>query len=71
MRAGTRLMRRAGMAVAAVGVVLMACSGPISPARLGARLPTTMPVHVDWLLLLGMAVVLGGGCLVQAAWKPA
>ncbi len=63
-------MRRAGMAVAAVGVVLMAYSGPITPAHLGARLLTTMPVHVDWLLLVGMAIVVGGGSLVQAAWKP-
>lgn len=59
-------MRWVGVAVAAVGVVLMAYSGPITPARL----LTTIPVHVDWLLLVGMAVVVGGGSLVQANWKP-
>ena len=70
MRAGARPLRWIGVAVAAVGVVLMAYSGPITPARLGARLLTTIPVHVDWLLLVGMAVVVGGGSLVQANWKP-
>ena len=64
-----RLMQPTGVALAAVGVGLMAYAGPLSRVPVRAVLLTTWPAHVDWRLLVGMAVVIAGGLLAQAGWS--
>ncbi len=61
-----RLMQWGG-AVAAVGTALMVCSGPLSPVWIGTHLPRDPVMYVNWLLLSGMMVIVGGGLLMQIA----
>jgi hypothetical protein len=56
-----------GFVAATAGAVLMVYSGPLPHAWVGAHLPTGFPVHVNWLLLIGIVTVIGGGLLVQIA----
>lgn len=61
-------MQWTGVVVAAAGAVLMGYSGSLSRSGMGAQLLMGLPPHVDWLLLVGMVVVVGGGLLVQSTW---
>jgi len=61
------LMQWGGAAIAAAGTVLMARSGPLSPAWTGTNWPGGSALHVNWLLLSGMAIIVGGGLLMQIA----
>ncbi len=61
-------MQWTGVVVAAAGAVLMGYSGSLSRSGMGAQLLMGPPPHVDWLLLVGMVVVVGGGLLVQSTW---
>jgi hypothetical protein len=63
-----RLLPWVGVLIAVVGIVLMACSGPLSRTRTDVRQLMALPVHVDWLLLTGMATIIVGGLLVQFTW---
>jgi hypothetical protein len=63
-----KLMQWTGTVVAATGAVLMGYSGSLSRSGMGAQLPTGLPLHVDWILLVGMVVVVGGGLLAQSTW---
>lgn len=60
-----RFMPLAGIVAAAMGAVLMVYSGPLPDAWVGAHLPTGSPIHVNWLLLIGIVAMIGGGLLVQ------
>ncbi len=54
-----------GFVTATAGAVLMVYSGPLTHAWIGTQLPTGLHVPVNWLLLIGMVTVIGGGLLVQ------
>ena len=69
MTRASRLMQPMGAALAAVGVGLMVYAGPFARIPVRAPLLTTVPAHVDWCLLTGMAVVIAGGLLAQAGWS--
>ena len=62
-------MQWSGVAVAAAGAALMGYSGPLSHAWTSAHLPTGLPVGVDWLLLIGILTIVGGGLLAQITWN--
>jgi len=59
------LMQWGGAAAAAMGTVLMIRAGPLSPVEIGAHWPGTSTMHVDWFLLSGMVMIIGGGLLMQ------
>lgn len=61
-------MQWIGVVVAAAGAVLMGYSGSLSRSGMGGQLLTGLPLHVDWILLAGMAAVLGGSLLIQSTW---
>jgi hypothetical protein len=56
-----------GLAVAAGGAVLTGYSGRLSHAWVDrtAGLFTGEPIRVDWYLLIGIMVTVGGGLLAQ------
>lgn len=64
-----KLMRWIGVAVVAMGAALMLNSGPLSQVWMSAHLPPDFPVHLDWLLLIGIVAMIGGGLLVQTTWR--
>jgi hypothetical protein len=63
------LMQWAGIMLAAVGGVLMGYVAALSGALVGAHAPIERSMPFDWLLLGGLACLLGGGVLVQFTWK--
>lgn len=62
-----RLVQWLGTALAAVGSVVMICSDRLSNASVDrfANLRAAQHTHVHWYLLMGIAIVLGGGLLAQ------
>lgn len=60
-------MQWLGVAVVAVGSVVMLRSGRLLSATFGrfVDLQAGQHIHVHWHLLIGMALVLGGGLLAQ------
>ena len=59
-------MRWAGILLAAGSVVLTV----LSVALMDAQSPTAAPMPLKWLLLAGIAGLLGGCVWVQCTWKP-
>jgi len=64
---GTKLMRLAGIVVAASGALLLAQTDPFAATWSAALAPPAL--HVDWVLLAGLACIVGGGLLVQITWE--
>ena len=64
---GMKLMRLAGVVVAAVGALLLGQTDPLAPTWSAALAPPSF--HVDWVLLAGLVCIIGGGLLVQSTWK--
>jgi hypothetical protein len=62
------LMQWAGIVLAGFGAVLLCCAPVLSSALGGVNLQTELPRPFDWLLLSGMACLVGGGVLVQFTW---
>ena len=64
-------MQWAGLAIVAGGAVLIACSGQLPHVwmdRTAALLTDPLmgrQLRVDWLLLLGLMIAVGGGPLAQ------
>ncbi len=63
------LMQWAGIMLAGFGAVLMCYVPLLSGALVGATPQTELPRLFDWLLLSGMACLIGGGVLVQFTWR--
>ncbi len=62
-----KLMLWGGAAVAAVGTMLMVRTGPLPPVWSGTHSPVDSAMHVNWLLLSGIMIMVGGGLLMQIA----
>ncbi len=58
-------MQRAGILLAGGSVVLTV----LSIALMDAQSPTAPSMRLKWLLLAGIAGLLGGGAWVQCTWK--
>jgi len=63
------LVQWAGIMLAGFGAVLMCCAPLLSFALVGATPQTELPRPFYWLLLSGMACLIGGGILVQFTWR--
>ena len=64
---GMRLVRPAGIVMAAVGALLLGQTDPFAATWSAALAPPAL--HVDWVLLAGLVCIIGGGLLVQSTWK--
>jgi hypothetical protein len=64
---GMKLIRLAGIVVAAVGALLFGLTDTSAATWSAALAPPTM--HVDWILLAGLVCIVGGGLLVQITWE--
>lgn len=64
-----RLIRWTGILVATAGAVLLGEAIARSGATPNWPVPAGLPSGVNWVLLVGMLCVLGGGGLVQVAWR--
>ena len=60
---GMRLVRPAGVVMAAVGALLLGQTDPLTTTWSAALAAPMM--HVDWVLLAGLVCIVGGGLLVQ------
>ena len=65
-------MQWLGAAIGAVGAVLMGYSGRLSSVSADrfVDLQLGRHFHVHWCLLIGIAIVLGGGLLAQVCQPP-
>jgi hypothetical protein len=64
-----RVTRWTGIIIAASGAALMGYSGRLSLARVDSYLPFGLHMHANWLLLAGIAALIGGGLLIQITWN--
>jgi hypothetical protein len=60
----------AGILLAGGSAVLCVYIGLLSIALMDAQSHTIQPIPLQWLLLAGIAGMLGGGTWVQLTWQP-
>ena len=65
-------MQWLGVAIAAVGAVLMSCSDRLFSVSVDrfVNLRIEQHIHLHWCLLIGIAIVLGGGLPAQVYQPP-